>query len=177
MLHNAVIGKNLQWIDLLISKHLGLNQLDSFNRTPLHYSVEQGQLDITKLLIKGGAKINSIDCTNRTPLNIAQDLGYAQIAGFLKSKGGTLSDSKIFKIPGEENKKSEIKVTYIANMGVLISSASKSILIDAFSDNSFDSYLTTPKNIVSKINKLETPFNSIDLILVTHSHGIIFQCL
>jgi ankyrin repeat protein len=171
LLHNAVIGKNLKWIDLLIAKHLGINQLDSFNRTPLHYSVEQGQLDITKLLVKEGAEINSIDCANRTPLNIAQDLGHVQIADFLKSKGGTLSDSKIFKIAGEGNKKSEIKVTYIANMGVLISSASKNILIDALFDEGYDTYPTTPKNIVSKINKFEAPFNSIDLILVTHSDG------
>jgi ankyrin repeat protein/L-ascorbate metabolism protein UlaG (beta-lactamase superfamily) len=171
LLHDAVIGYNLKWIDLLIAKPLGINQLDSFNRTPLHYSVEQGQLDITKLIVKEGAEINCIDCTNRKPLNIAQDLGHVQIADFLKSKGGTLSDSKIFKIAGEGNKKSEIKVTYIANMGVLISSASKNILIDALFNEGYDSYPITPKNIVSKINKFEPPFNSIDLILITHSDG------
>jgi ankyrin repeat protein/L-ascorbate metabolism protein UlaG (beta-lactamase superfamily) len=171
LLHNAVIGNNLKWIDLLIAKHIGINQLDSFNRTPLHYSVEQGQFDITKILIKKGSKINLIDCTNRTPLNIAQDIGHIQIADFLKSKGGTLSDPKIFNIAGEGNKKLEIKVTYIANMGVMISSDSKNILIDALFNEGYDSYPTTPKNIVSKINKFEAPFNSIDLILITHSDG------
>jgi ankyrin repeat protein len=170
LLHNAVIGKNLKWIDLLIAKHLDINKLDSFNRSLLHYSVEQGQLDITKLLIQKGAKIDKIDCTNRTPLNIAQDLGHTQIADFLKSKGGILSEPKIFEIGNKGNKKSEIKVTYIANMGVLISSASKNILIDALFDDNYG-YPTTPKNIVTKINKFEAPFNSIDLILITHNHG------
>lgn len=171
LLHNAVIGKNLKWIDLLIAKHLDINKLDSFNRTPLHYSVEQGQLDISKLLVQNGAEINSIDCTNRTPLTIAQGLGYIQIATFLESKGGVISQPKIVKIGDEGDKKSEIKVTYIANMGVLVSTATKNILIDALFDESYDTYPTTPKNIVSKINKFETPFNSIDLILVTHSDG------
>jgi ankyrin repeat protein len=177
LLHNAVIGNNLKWIDLLIAKHIGINQLDSFNRTPLHYSVEQGQIDITKLLMKKGAYINIIDCSNRTPLNIAEGLGHIQIAEFLKSKGGILSEPKIFKITGDVNKKSEIKVTYIANMGVLISSASKNILIDGLFNESYDTYPITPKNIVSKINKFEAPFNSIDLILVTHSDGDHFSAL
>jgi L-ascorbate metabolism protein UlaG (beta-lactamase superfamily) len=171
MLHNAVIGNNLKWIDLLIAKHLNINQLDSFRRTPLHYSVEQGQLDITKLLVQNGAEINSIDCTNRTPLAIAQGLGYIQIATFLESKGGVISKPKIVKIGNEGDKKSEIKVTYIANMGVLISSAKKNILIDAIFNEGYNMYPVTPKNIVSKMNKFEAPFNSIDLILITHIDG------
>jgi ankyrin repeat protein len=171
LLHNAVIGKNLKWIDLLIAKHLDINKLDSFNRTPLHYSVELNQLDISKLLVENGAEINSIDCTNRTPLDIAQGLGYIQIADFLKSKGGIISEPKIIEIGNEGNMKSEIKVTYIANMGVLISSATKKILIDAIFNEGYDTYPATPKNIVSKMNKFEAPFNSIDLILITHIDG------
>ncbi|MDA3839594.1 MAG: ankyrin repeat domain-containing protein [Patescibacteria group bacterium] len=171
LLHNAVIGKNLKWTDLLIAKNIQINKLDSFNRTPLHYSVELNQLNITKLLIQNGAEINSIDCTNRTPLNIAQALGYIQIAAFLESKGGVLSEPEIIKISGDGNKQSEIKVTYIANMGVLISSASKTILIDGLFDESYYNYSTTPENIVNKMNNFEPPFNSLDLILITHSDG------
>ncbi len=134
---------------MLIAKHLDINKLDSFNRSPLHYSVEQGQLDITKLLVKKGAKIKMIDCTNRTPLNIAQGLGHIQIADFLKSKGGILSEPKFFEIGNDGDQKSEIKVTYIANMGVLVSSASKNILIDGLFNESYDTYAITTKNIVS----------------------------
>jgi len=171
LLHNAVIGMNIEWIDLLLRKNVDVNKVDSFSRAPLHYSVELNQLDITKSLIQNGAEININDCTNRTPLNIAQDLDHIQIAAFLESKGGIVSEPKIIKIENEGNKQSEIKVTYIANMGVLISSASKTVLIDGLFNNSFNTYPIPSPKIVSKINKLETPFNSIDLILVTHNHG------
>ncbi len=171
LLHNAVIGNNLKWIDLLLAENLNINKFDIFKRTPLHYSVELNQLDITKSLVQNDAEINSIDCTNRTPLTLAQGLGYIQIADFLKSKGGVLSEPEIIKISGEGNQQSEIKVTYIANMGVLISSASKTVLIDGLFNKSFNLYSTPPEKIVSKINNFEPPFNSIDLILVTHSDG------
>lgn len=171
LLHNAIRGNNLKWIDLLNKNNIEINQLDSFERTPLHYSVEQNQLDITKSLVQQGAEINIIDCTNRTSCTIAQGIGHSQIATFLESKGGIVSESKVFKIDEESDKQSEIKVTYIANMGVMISSASKTVLIDALFNKSFNTYPTTSLEIVSKINKLEAPFNSIDLILVTHSDG------
>ncbi|NPD84762.1 MBL fold metallo-hydrolase [Lentimicrobium sp. L6] len=68
-------------------------------------------------------------------------------------------------------KKSEIKVTYIANMGFMVSSASKTVLIDALFDEDFGSYSLPSKQIVEKINQLEKPFNSVDLMLVTHDNG------
>jgi len=171
LLHIAVIGNNLKWIDLLLAENININKFDIFKRTPLHYSVELNQLDITKSLVKNDAEINSIDCTNRTPLNIAQDLGHVQIADYLFSKNGILSEPKIFKIDGESDESSQLEVTYIANMGVMISSSTKTVLIDALFDKGFNYYSPTPPVIVSKINKAEPPFNSIDLILVTHSDG------
>ena len=169
LLHNAVIGENLKWVELLCEKNIDINKEDSFKRIPLHYSVESNQLEITKSLIKNGAEINSIDCTNRTPLDIAKGLVFVQIADFLEDNGGLLSEPKVFKIAGDTEEQQEVKVTYIANMGVLISSASKTVLIDGLFNESYNTYPTTPKNIVAKINNLEPPFDSLDLILVTHS--------
>ena len=171
LLHNAVIGNNLKWIDLLLAENLNINKFDIFKRTPLHYSVELNQLDITKSLVQNDAEINSIDNTNRTPLNIAQGLGHVQIADYLLSKNGILSEPKIFYIDGDSDEPSQIEVTYIANMGVMISSSTKTVLIDPLFDKGFNYYSTTPTGIVSKINKGEPPFNSIDLILVTHGDG------
>ena len=171
LLHNAVIGNNLKWIDLLLAENLNINKVDIFKRTPLHYSVELNQLDITKSLVQNDAEINSIDNTNRTPLNIAQGLGHVQIADYLLSKNGILSEPKIFYIDGDSDEPSQIEVTYIANMGVMISSSTKTVLIDPLFDKGFNYYSTTPTGIVSKINKGEPPFNSIDLILVTHGDG------
>ena len=171
LLHNAVIGENLKWVELLCEKNIDINKEDSFKRIPLHYSVESNQLEITKSLIKNGAEINSIDCTNRTPLDIAKGLVFVQIADFLEDNGGLLSEPKVFKIAGDTEEQQEVKVTYIANMGVLISSASKTVLIDGLFNESYNTYPTTPKNIVAKINNLEPPFDSLDLILITHSDG------
>lgn len=168
LLHNAIIGHNTKWIDLLMTEESNLNILDNFNRTPLHYSVELNQLELAKLLVQKGVDVNIIDCTNRTPLNIANDLGYIEIADFLESKGGVLSEPKVIKIAGEGPEKSEIKVTFITNVGVLISSASKTILIDALFNNM---YHPIPEKIISKLNNLEYPFNSIDLLLITHDHS------
>jgi len=171
LLHNAVIGNNIKLIDLLLAEKLNVNKVDIFKRTPLHYSAELNQLDITKSLVQNDAEINSIDNTNRTPLNIAQGLGHVQIADYLLSKNGILSEPKIFYIDGDSDEPSQIEVTYIANMGVMISSSTKTVLIDPLFDKGFNYYSTTPPGIVSKINKGEPPFNSIDLILVTHGDG------
>lgn len=171
LLHNAVIGENLKWVELLIEKNIDINKEDSYKRIPLHYSVESNQLEITKLLIKSGAKINAIDCTNRTPLDIAKGLVFVQVTDFLEDNGGLLSEPMVFKIAGDKEEQQEIKVTYIANMGVLISSASKTVLIDGLFIDRNNTYLSTPKNIVAKINNLEPPFDSLDLILVTHRDG------
>lgn len=168
VLHNAVIGNNLKWIDLLLDRKTNCNLLDRYSRTPLHYSVEQNQFEISERLLQQGAKINGVDCTKRTPLNLARGLGHSQLATLLTSKGAIVVAPQRITING--NEESEVKVTYIANMGVLVSSASKTVLIDALFDK-HRTYTSPAPKILSKIHKQEAPFNSIDLILVTHNHS------
>ena len=167
----AIENNHRDLIDLLLLNNANLPEEQELMNQCLHSAALYDLQDITKSLIKNGAEINSIDCTNRTALNIAHALGHIEIAAFLESKGGILSEPKIFKIDGDSDEPLQIKVTYIANMGVLISSASKTVLIDGLFNESYNTYPTTPKNIVAKINNLEPPFVSLDLILVTHSHG------
>ena len=69
-----------------------------------------------------------------------------------------LSEPEIIKISGEGNQQSEIKVTYIANMGVLISSASKTVLNNGLLIKVISCISTPPRKIVSKINNFEPPF-------------------
>lgn len=171
LLHLATIGGNLEWAKKLLDKEFDVNVVDSMNRTALHYSAEQNNMDIAKLLVENGADIHKLDYTNRTALALANDWGSTKVSKLLKNNGASPFKSDIIELEGAGNKKSEIKVTYIANMGFMVSSASKTVLIDALFDEGFGSYLTPSKQIVEKINQLEKPFNAVDLMLVTHDDG------
>jgi L-ascorbate metabolism protein UlaG (beta-lactamase superfamily) len=65
----------------------------------------------------------------------------------------------------------KIDVTYIANAGFLIESSGKKILIDAIFNNGWNNYLTPGDFIVSKIINQQSPFNKVNLMLITHNHA------
>jgi ankyrin repeat protein/predicted alpha/beta superfamily hydrolase/L-ascorbate metabolism protein UlaG (beta-lactamase superfamily) len=168
-LHNAVIGGDFASAKKLVEKGADINAIDSLNKTALHYSIMHNNKELTKLLIDEVTDINAVDNTGRTATNIAQDWANKDILDYLKSKGGKLSKERVVKFDGEG--KAEIKVTYIANMGYMISSADKTVLVDALFEKGFNSYLTPSKQIVNKLNKQQKPFNSVDIMLITHDHG------
>ncbi|MCF7793036.1 MAG: ankyrin repeat domain-containing protein [Candidatus Cloacimonetes bacterium] len=168
-LHNAVIGGDFVSAKKLVEKGADINVVDSLSKTALHYSIMHNNKKLTKLLIDEDTDINAIDNTGRTATSIAQDWGHKDILDYLKSKGGKLSKERVVKFDGEG--KAEIKVTYIANMGYMISSADKTVLVDALFEQGFNSYLTPSKQIVNKLNKQEEPFHSADIMLITHDHG------
>jgi len=168
-LHNAVIGGDFAITKKLVDKGADINAIDSLNKTALHYSVMHSNKKLTKLLIDRDTDINAVDNTGRTAIRIAQDWGNEEIVNYLKSKGGKLSKEKVVKLEGEG--KAEVKVTYIANMGYMISSTNKTVLVDALFDEGYDSYLTPSKQIVKKLYNHEEPFNYVDLLLITHDHG------
>lgn len=66
---------------------------------------------------------------------------------------------------------SKIDVTYIANAGFLVESSGKKILIDALFKNGWNTYLTPADSIVSKIVNQQSPFNNVNLMLITHDHA------
>lgn len=62
------------------------------------------------------------------------------------------------------------EVTYVGNAGFLIQVDNKKILIDALFKG-FEGGYQLPEHIQEKLNNAQAPFDDVDLILVTHSHG------
>jgi L-ascorbate metabolism protein UlaG (beta-lactamase superfamily) len=65
---------------------------------------------------------------------------------------------------------SPIEVTYIANEGILIASHQKKVLIDALFDNPNPNYTAPSKDMLEGMQSGRTPFDNVDLVLVTHNH-------
>ncbi|MFC1765701.1 DJ-1/PfpI family protein [Planctomycetota bacterium] len=68
---------------------------------------------------------------------------------------------------------SGVELTYIGNSGFLIECADKKILVDAqFGDgDTSGSCQKPPMDLLKKMAAAEPPFNDVDLIAATHSHG------
>ena len=64
----------------------------------------------------------------------------------------------------------EIKVTYIANAGVLITSGQTKIFIDALHSEKTPVFSTLSEPLLSQIVAGEGPFKDVDYLLVTHNH-------
>jgi len=62
-------------------------------------------------------------------------------------------------------------VTYLANEGFLIESQGKKILIDGIFDDKTINYADVPSDeLLSSITSSNSPFNDVDVLLVTHMH-------
>ena len=66
--------------------------------------------------------------------------------------------------------KSPLALTYVANMGVFLSSGDSKVLIDALFDKPNPDYRAPVPETLDKIMKGEAPFDGVDLVLVTHNH-------
>lgn len=62
---------------------ISANVKDSEGRTPLHWAVDRGHLEITKLLLSKNADVNAKDNEGQTPLHYAAVCERAEIAEFL----------------------------------------------------------------------------------------------
>ncbi len=63
-----------------------------------------------------------------------------------------------------------LRLTYIANEGVMVATGSHRILIDALFDVPNPVYAAPPPELLEKMISGEAPFEDIDLCLVTHNH-------
>jgi L-ascorbate metabolism protein UlaG (beta-lactamase superfamily) len=63
-----------------------------------------------------------------------------------------------------------LQLTYIANMGVLVSSGNQKVLIDALFDRPNEAYRAPSPENLEKMMRGEAPFDGVDLVLVTHNH-------
>jgi hypothetical protein len=56
----------------LIKRGADVNQRDEYGRTPMHWAVEEGKLEVVDLLAGEGADINARDALDMTPLQLAR---------------------------------------------------------------------------------------------------------
>jgi len=70
-----------------------------------------------------------------------------------------------------------LKLTFIANKGVLVSSGDKKVLIDALFDKPNAEYRAPSPDVLDMIMKGEAPYDGVDLLLVTHNHPDHFDAL
>ncbi|MFY0591726.1 MBL fold metallo-hydrolase [Roseivirga sp.] len=69
----------------------------------------------------------------------------------------------------------DLKITYIANEGVLIANQNKKVLIDALFDDFYKQYLSPSAEALSKMMASENPFDGVDVVLTTHFHRDHFE--
>ena len=65
---------------------------------------------------------------------------------------------------------SELKITYLANEGVLLDCQGKKVLIDALFRDSLDDYMRHPPEVQEKLETGKPPFDGVGLALATHFH-------
>jgi L-ascorbate metabolism protein UlaG (beta-lactamase superfamily) len=64
-----------------------------------------------------------------------------------------------------------VTVTFLANEGVMLSSGTKKVLIDALFLKYETGYAVPADSTRSALDRARAPFDAVDLILVTHRHG------
>lgn len=64
----------------------------------------------------------------------------------------------------------QFTLTYVANMGVLVSAGETKVLVDALFDKPNPDYRAPAPETLDRIMKGEPPFDGLDLVLVTHDH-------
>lgn len=68
-----------------------------------------------------------------------------------------------------------LKVTYIANEGVLLENNAQKVIIDALFDEVYKAYFSPSEATIGQMMASESPFNDVNLVLTTHIHGDHFE--
>ncbi len=64
-----------------------------------------------------------------------------------------------------------VQITFLANEGVMLAADGRTVLIDALFVKYKDGFATPADSTRSALHAALTPFDSVDLVLVTHRHG------
>jgi len=63
------------------------------------------------------------------------------------------------------------EVTYLANSGLMVSHGEQQILFDPFFHNHYNNYQLVPADIRTAIFTDKAPYDSIEMIFISHAHG------
>ena len=84
---------SIDCVKYLISKKCNVQlQTDCFCETPLHYAVQEGQIEIVQLLLDAGADPNAKNVEGETPMFTAVRFGRDALIPILKEKGGNINE-------------------------------------------------------------------------------------
>lgn len=64
-----------------------------------------------------------------------------------------------------------VSITFLANEGVMLSSGTKTVLIDALFLKYETAYAVPADSTLDALRRARPPFDAVDLVLVTHRHG------
>lgn len=88
----AVLADDLEEVKMLISKGKRVNVKDRNydGNSPLHFAVENGNLEITEVLLNAGAKIDYKNSDKRTPLMMLDEDATPELVNLLLRHGATI---------------------------------------------------------------------------------------
>jgi len=89
-LHEAVRGRYLDVVWLLLSRKAFVNLRDHEGRTPLHIAASAGSLETVSLLLENGAEIDAQDEKDLTPLHCAAKFGNKEVVKLLTQHKASL---------------------------------------------------------------------------------------
>jgi hypothetical protein len=133
-------------------------------------------------ILKNPQSANAYDCLGEAYLANAEfdlsiknyekavELGISNKDESLEIYNQNLEKAINTKIQNDDLSKDKVKVIYVGNAGFLIQIGDKKILVDALF-NGYEGDYILPEHIQEKLINAQAPFDDVDLILVTHTHG------
>lgn len=169
-LHCAIMGNNLDAVELLIKTGLSIDAKTKVDRTPLHLAAFYGHERIASILLALDCEVDPVDLFQMTPLHWAVQKRHPQIVRLLMEKGADASAlSKFNKTPRSMAEGTgQIEVLELLDMwtrGKESSAATESLVLEMIKDKSIGMkgkrvsprYKMETKQITTKLDVDEQP--------------------
>jgi L-ascorbate metabolism protein UlaG (beta-lactamase superfamily) len=93
------------------------------------------------------------------------------LIGLAVAASASPADLTSLHVPSDTTQSSAISITFLANEGVMVASRGKKILIDAlYRRGEGGGYAVPPDTTQERLEQAKPPFDSVDVVLVTHAH-------